>query len=237
MAVRHVHVKICGITNLEDALAATRAGADMLGFIFYERSPRYVSPSTVRGIVRGLRARLAEQPAGRSDQSPPSIPLSLPKLAGVFVNEPPDAVARVMEFAGLDYAQLHGDEPIAALHQLAGRAYKAIRPRPQEPDWQALLQFAELGISPGPRLLVDAFAPSAYGGTGQVTDWSLAAALAQRLPGLLLAGGLTPNNVASAIETVRPWGVDVSSGVEAGPGIKDHATVVAFVANVRNVGT
>ena len=218
------HIKICGITNLEDALFAARAGADLLGFILYERSPRYVSPASVRGIVRGLRVRWAEQPASQQ---------TLPKLVGVFVNEPADSVARIMQYAGLDYAQLHGDETPDALRALAGCSYKAIRPQAQADDWEQWLQFAALGLQPGPSLLVDAFSSAAYGGTGHLADWSLAAAMAQRIPDMLLAGGLTPDNVTSALEAVRPWGVDVSSGVEASPGVKDHAAVAAFIANVR----
>ncbi len=223
----YTHIKICGITNLEDALFAARAGADMLGFILYERSPRYVSPSSVRGIVRGLRARWADEPAS---QTP------MPKLTGVFVNEPADSVERIMQYAGLDYAQLHGNETPDALHTLAGCSYKAVRPQPQADDWEQWLQFAALGLQPGPSLLVDAFSAAAYGGTGHLADWSLAAAMARRIPGMLLAGGLTPDNVTSALEAVRPWGVDVSSGVEASPGVKDHAAVAAFIANVRCFG-
>ncbi len=214
-------VKICGLTNLADALVAARAGADMLGFILYERSPRYVSPASVRALVRALRAELGAQ-------------ANLPRLTGVFVNQPPDAVARILAFTGLDAAQLHGDEMPADLRSLAGRAYKAIRPRPEEPDWATWLEFAQLGLARGPSLLVDAFAPAAYGGTGSVADWTLAASLAQRVPGLLLAGGLTPDNVATAVTSVQPWGVDVSSGVEASPGVKDHAALAAFITHARS---
>ncbi len=119
--------------------------------------------------VRALRAELGAQ-------------ANLPRLTGVFVNQPPDAVARILAFTGLDAAQLHGDEMPADLRSLAGRAYKAIRPRPEGPDWATWLEFAQLGLAPGPSLLVDAFAPAAYGGTGSVADWTLAASLAQRMP-------------------------------------------------------
>ncbi len=216
-----VFVKICGITNLADALVAARAGADMLGFILYERSPRYVSPASARALVRGLHAELGAQ-------------ANMPRLVGVFVNQPPDAVARVLAFTGLDAAQLHGDETPADLRSLAGRAYKAIRPQPDARDWATWLEYAASGLAPGPSLLFDAFATSAYGGTGNVADWTLAASLAQRVPGLLLAGGLTPDNVADAVASVQPWGVDVSSGLEAGPGVKDHAALVAFITYARS---
>ncbi len=105
-------------------------------------------------------------------------------------------------------------------------------PQPQADEWEEWLQFVAFGLQPGPSLLVDAFTSAAYGGTGHLADWSLAYAMAQRIPGMLLAGGLTPDNVTSALEAVRPWGVDVSSGVEASPGVKDHAAVAAFIANV-----
>ena len=221
----YTHIKICGITNLADALCAARAGADMLGFIFHERSPRYVSAASVRAIVCGLRAELTCMQAEQA---------FLPRLAGVFVDERPDAIARIMDYAGLDLAQLHGNEPPAVLRELAGCSYKALRPSADTADWALWAEYAALGLSPGPSLLVDAFSPSAYGGTGKLADWSLAASVAQRIPGLLLAGGLTPDNVMFALEAVRPWGVDVSSGVEASPGIKDHAAVAAFTAAVRN---
>jgi len=228
----HVHVKICGITNLGDALCAARAGADLLGFIFYDRSPRYVSPASARAIVRGLRAELGDPSSGS---------LVTPRLVGVFVNEQPDAVARIVRYANLDLAQLHGDEPPSALRTLAGLAYKAIRPQPgaTDPDRSGDLEewseYAGSGVCPGPSLLVDAYSAVAYGGTGHLADWSVAALLARRFPGLLLAGGLTPDNVTAAIEAVHPWGVDISSGVDLSPGVKDRAAVTALIANVRGL--
>lgn len=230
----YVHVKICGITNLGDALFAARAGADLLGFIFYERSPRYVSPATARAIGHGLRAELGKGNPLASFPCPSGSPV-IPRLVGVFVNEKPEAVARILAYANLDLAQLHGDEPPAALQTLAGRAYKAIRPQPGVTDLDRWCEFARLGICPGPSLLVDAYSAAAYGGTGHIADWSLAASLAKRLPGLLLAGGLTPDNVTAAIDAVHPWGVDVSSGVEISPGVKHEAAVAALIANVRGL--
>jgi phosphoribosylanthranilate isomerase len=210
-----VRIKICGITNLTDATVAVNAGADLLGFILYPKSPRYVTPEIVATIVAALRAQARTVP--------------LPLLVGVFVNATPDTVSQVLESTGLDLAQLHGDEPPAHLTALDGRGFKALRPANRDEALAAAEQYWELGPSHGPRLLLDAFAPMAYGGTGQVADWSLAAGLAQRYPGLLLAGGLTPDNVGAAITAVQPWGVDVSSGVEAAPGRKDHWKVRAFV--------
>ena len=208
-------VKICGTTNLEDALAAVEAGADLLGFILYPKSPRYVAPAMVAEIVAGVRA---------------AVPAP-PRFVGVFVNAPPDEVLAVLAQTGLDLAQLHGDEPAAALRTLQGRGFKAVRPTGRE-DALALAE-AYTALGAGPDLLIDAYDPHAYGGTGQRADWTAAAAVAQRVPHLLLAGGLTPENVAAAVEAVKPWGVDVASGVEASPGRKDHAKVRAFVAAAK----
>ncbi len=226
-------VKICGITTLEDARAAIEAGADFLGFILYAKSPRYVAPETVRAIVRTLRADAEVANSRISHNNMMSKGAHLPGMVGVFVNMPVGDVGDVLENSGLDYAQLHGDEPAAALAALCGRAYKAIRPANVD---QALAE-AALYISAtgrqGPHLLVDAYDPAAYGGTGQRGDWQLAARVAAATHHLLLAGGLSAENVADAIRTVRPWGVDVSSGVEASPGRKDHAAIRRFIANAK----
>lgn len=216
-------VKICGLTHLADAEAAVRAGADLLGFICYPPSPRYLPPEAIAAILADLRPLLAEvaQRDGRCVRT-----------VGVFVDEAPATVAHVLETTGLDLAQLHGGEPPAALVALAGRGFKALRPTHRleaeaEAEW-----YAGLGPADGPDLLVDAFHPQAYGGTGRRADWEAAAALAARYR-LLLAGGLTPANVAAAVACVRPWGVDVSSGVERTPGRKDHAALAAFVAAAK----
>jgi len=208
-------VKICGTTNLEDALAAVEAGADLLGFILYPKSPRYVTPAVVAEIVAGVRA---------------AVPAP-PRFVGVFVNASPDEVLAVLAQTGLDLAQLHGDEPAAALRVLHGRGFKAVRPTGLEDALALAEAYAALGA--GPDLLIDAYDPHAYGGTGQRADWTAAAAVAQRIPHLLLAGGLTPENVAAAVAAVKPWGVDVASGVEQMPGRKDHAKVQAFVAAAK----
>jgi phosphoribosylanthranilate isomerase len=236
-----VHVKICGLTNLEDAQAALDAGADLLGFIFFPKSPRYVEPAQVREIVDALRGRVISDgaaPAFRhqlsviSPQSPVPSPQS-PKFVGVFVDEEIARVAEILAQTGIDYAQLHGGESPTALAELAPRAFKALRPSSSEEAFTAAEWYAEFGPADGPQLLIDAYDPAAYGGTGKKADWHTAARLASLYPRLMLAGGLTPENVAQAVAAVRPWGVDVSSGVEIAPGRKDHEAVRAFVARAK----
>ncbi|MCB0071276.1 MAG: phosphoribosylanthranilate isomerase [Caldilineaceae bacterium] len=212
-----VQVKICGITNVDDALVAVDAGADLLGFILYPKSPRYVTPPQIAVIIAAVRTQVPDDAAG-------------PRCAGVFVNATAAEIRAIIAQTGLDLAQLHGDEPAALLDELAGRAYKALRPADAA---QAVREAAVYARAGTPGLLVDAYDPAEYGGTGKKADWHAAAALAAQHPGLLLAGGLTPDNVAAAVQTVQPWGVDVASGVEAAPGRKDHAKVRAFVAAAK----
>ena len=214
-------IKICGLTNLADAVAAVEAGADMLGFIFYEKSPRAVDARTVAAMVGAIR---------HSPLAAPHPPLCI----GVFVNAPLEQIVRTLNFCDLDLAQLHGEEPPELLAALAGRAYRAVRPRSEQEAAQQAAAFGRFGPAHGPRLLVDAWHPSLRGGSGQTGDWRLAAALAAQYP-LLLAGGLTPDNVAAAIAQVQPWGVDVASGVEAAPGRKDHAKLRAFFQAVNDI--
>lgn len=206
-----VKVKICGLTNAEDAAVAVEAGADAVGFVFHKKSPRCAETAAVKAIVKEL---------------PPFVfPI------GVFVNEDAKVVRDIMDSCGLALAQLHGDETAAYCEMLGRPVLKAIRLR----DRRSFLALAEFQGRAGVRgFLVDAFSPDAYGGTGQVADWALAAEAAT-VARILLAGGLTPGNVAQAIEQVRPYGVDVSSGVEASPGRKDHEKVRAFVQAVRLV--
>ncbi len=225
-------VKVCGLTNIDDARVAAEAGADLLGFIFYRPSPRYVTPEAVREIVSSVKELgVRSQELGKNHSS---LVTRHPLLfIGVFVNEPLESVQRTLDFCGLDAAQLHGDEPPEMVAALAGRAYKALRP-PSRGAGEAMVA-AYLPCAPAPALpclLLDAYHPTLYGGTGRVTDWSLAAAVAARHD-ILLAGSLTPENVAEAVRTVRPWGVDVSSGVEAEKGRKDWGKVRAFVEAVR----
>lgn len=207
-------VKICGLTSLEDARVAMEAGADLLGFTFYPPSPRYIEPERCAEIVRRLR------------ESALGTVFSTPRLVGLFVNVPAEQVAAVLERCGLDLAQLHGDEGPDVLEALGGRAFKAFRGNGHDHD-----AFAAAGTG-DPAFLVDAAVAGRFGGTGKTGDWDGAAELARRYS-LLLAGGLTPDNVAEAVARVRPWGVDVASGVEASPGKKDHAKVRAFVANAK----
>jgi phosphoribosylanthranilate isomerase len=206
-----VKVKICGITNADDAAAAVEAGADALGFMFYAKSPRCVEAPLVKRMVAGL---------------PPFV---LP--VGVFVNEEAKKVRDLMDECGLALAQLHGDETAAYCENLGRPLLKAFRLRgPAD-----LLSLAEFKGRAGVRgFVVDAFSVAAYGGTGEVADWALAAEVAKHAP-VLLAGGLTAANVREAIEKVRPYGVDVSSGVEASPGKKDRAKLQAFIQAAKLV--
>jgi phosphoribosylanthranilate isomerase len=200
-----IRVKICGITNPDDAAAAVEAGADALGFVLYRKSPRYVEPQVVKAIVASL---------------PPFI---LP--VGVFVNEEPKVVRDLMDVCGLALAQLHGDESAGYCETLGRPVIKAIGLK----DRASLLALAEYkGRAQVRGFLLDAFAPDTHGGTGHMTNWSIAAELAKSMT-VILAGGLTPENVAAAIGSVRPYAVDVSTGVEASPGKKDHGKIRAFV--------
>lgn len=209
-----VKVKICGITNLADAQVAVDAGADFLGFNLYAKSPRYIAPEQIAEILTSL-----------------ALPSDV-QTVGIFVNTPVDDVITILDQTGLDLAQLHGDETEGALATLAGRGFKALRPTDSVAAKQASV-FTSYPQASAPQILIDAYHPSGYGGTGHQADWSLAASIAQSTPRLLLAGGLTAANIQSAIEAVTPWGVDVSSGVETAPGRKDHKQVRAFIANAR----
>ena len=251
-----IHVKICGITNLEDALVATEAGADMLGFVFFPRSPRYIEPERAGEIISVLRQR---------DHALSCV--------DVFVNESPERVREIAATAQLDVVQLHGDESPEMVRDLCTRhpepsstvfrprsgegsrsgaieilrpfgpqndrtvthrAYKALRPR-NEAEAQALVNQYRAAVNGNtPAFIVDAFDAQRFGGTGACADWSIAAAIAREFP-ILLAGGLNADNVAQAVRVVQPWGVDVSSGVERTPGVKDHDKVQRFIRNVRGV--
>jgi len=211
-------VKICGITNRDDARAAIEAGADLLGFNFYQKSPRYIAPEKAREIAAEIR----------SDGQKPL-------LVGVFVNSLLEEVRSILEIAQIDLAQLHGDEPVHLLETLNGRGFKALRPTSEteaaiDAEW-----FAPYGPN-APALLIDAYRKDQYGGTGHVANWSIATKLAQQYP-ILLAGGLMPENVAEAVRQVRPWGVDVASGVELSPGKKDAAKMRLFVERCRPMGS
>ena len=204
-------IKICGITNADDAAIAWEAGADALGFVMYRKSPRFVEPAVVKAIVAGL--------------SPFVLPI------GVFVNEEPERVRALMDDCGLALAQLHGDESALYCQQLGRPVLKALRLK----DRGTFLALAEFQGRANVRgFLIDAFSDHAYGGTGQTVDWTLAQEAARSMP-IILAGGLSPMNVAEAIARVRPYGVDVSSGVEQSPGKKDPDKVKAFIQAARLV--
>jgi phosphoribosylanthranilate isomerase len=208
-----MHVKICGLTNVDDALAAIDAGADYLGFNFYPKSPRCITPEDCARLQSAIR----HSPSAALNSQ---LPIT---TVGIFVNESPARIAALLDRCGLDLAQLHGDESPGQLAALRGRVFKAFRGAAEGADYAAFAQ-----ISPGaPALLIDGHAPHGYGGTGRVADWSAARLVAAQFP-IFLAGGLTPDNVADAVAQVRPWGVDVASGVESAPGRKDHARVRAF---------
>lgn len=204
-------IKICGITNPIDALHAVDAGADALGFVFYKKSPRHVSPNVVKSIVANL---------------PPFV---LP--TGVFVNEGAQVVRNIMDECGLALAQIHGDETADYCESLGRPLIRGIRLR----DRHTLMAMAEYkGRARVRGFVLDAFSDAAYGGTGKTADWTLAKEAAGSFS-FLLAGGLSPENVQEAILQVQPYGVDVSSGVEASPGKKDPAKIQAFIQAVKLV--
>ena len=204
-------IKICGITNTEDAGVAVAAGADALGFVMYRKSPRWVEPAVARSIIAGL----------------PSFVLPV----GVFVNEEAERVRALMDECGFALAQLHGDESALYCQNLSRPALKALRLKDRG-TFLALAEFQGLANVRG--ILIDAFSDQAYGGTGQTVNWTLAQEAARSTP-IILAGGLNPANVAGAIRMVHPYGVDVSSGVEKSPGKKDQDKVRAFVEAARLV--
>lgn len=214
-------VKICGITNLEDALVAQEAGADYLGFIFYPPSPRAVTEGEAQCIVSHLRS--LER---------------CPLLVGVFVDATAVYMAGVLDRVNLDLAQLSGNEVPRligdAASPLYGRAYKALRPTSYAEAAADAEWYRPPQMLPGqPALLIDTYHPTLRGGTGTTGDWAISARLAREVRGLMLAGGLTADNVAAATQQVRPFAVDVASGVEAAPGQKDHELVRAFVRQAQ----
>lgn len=211
-------VKVCGITTLEDALAAAEAGADYLGLNFYRKSPRFIEPEAARALVAAVRAELGE---------------NCPLFVGLFVNDPVGKISVTMEQVGIRFVQLSGDESAEMLRELRGTAYKSIRPRDSAEAAIDAAYFAPHFTSDErlPSLLVDAYHPSLYGGTGMQASHEIALAVRAKVPRLMLAGGLTPDNVAHAVRAVRPFAVDVASGVEieGQPGRKDAAKVRAFI--------
>lgn len=199
-------IKICGITRIEDARAAVELGADALGLVFYPPSPRCVSIEQARGIARTV---------------PPFV-----TLVGLFVNETEEAVRRVLEAVPLQLLQFHGEEGESYCRRFERNYIKAARVKPG----LDLVKYADSYPS-AQGLLLDAFAEG-YGGSGKTFDWSLIPARLS-LP-VILSGGLDANNVAEAVRKLRPWAVDVSSGVEAAKGIKDAQKIAAFISGVKD---
>ena len=200
-------IKICGTTNLDDALVAIEAGADALGFIFVPNTPRYIHPDQAAKIIEDLSPFIT--------------------TVGSFVNVEQTAIETIADNCHLDVIQLHGEEPPELCHALDRRSIKAFRVK----DELSLSCLPDYRVS---AYLLDTYVEGAMGGTGKVFDWNLAVKAKQH-GRIILAGGLAPDNVASAVRQVRPYGVDVSSGVEANPGHKDPAKVKAFIRAVREV--
>jgi phosphoribosylanthranilate isomerase len=203
-------IKICGITNLDDALAAVAVGADALGFNFYKPSPRYITPPHARQII---------------EQLPNSL-----LTVGVFVNEESEAVRSIANEANIQALQLHGDESPAYCHELAASHYViktfAVSANfdPETPKQYEL-----------EAIMLDTKHNSLRGGTGRVFDWSIAQRLAPAIPKLFLAGGLSPENIENAIKTVRPFAVDACSALEDRPGKKNEERMRVFINTVRRV--
>ena len=206
-------MKICGITSLEDALHACYSGADAVGFIIYPKSKRFIKAKEVRKIT---------------SQLPPFL-----TKVGVFVNEDPRDVLEILSYAHLDFAQLHGDEtPQECEYIGANRVIKVFRLRTEE-DVEKIRPYAGKVRA----ILLDTYDSKVYGGTGKPFNWELAIKVKEEFPEipLILSGGLNPENVKRAVETVRPYAVDVSSGVEAEPGVKEREKVEAFVKRAKCV--
>ena len=200
-----VKVKICGMTNLKDVKVAVDGGVDAVGFIFYKKSPRSVTMQAVRKIVLEL---------------PPFV-----DSVGVFVNETAEQINKIADRCNLDRVQLHGNESPTFCKKIRRRVIKAIRVK----DIQSLKKLSDYPVS---SFLLDTFSEDQHGGTWRVFDWNLAYP-AKRYGPIILAGGLTPNNVRQAIQRIQPYGVDVCSGVESQPGIKDHKMMQTFLKNVK----
>ena len=199
-----VKVKICGITSLGDALVAVDLGADALGFVFFKGSPRYIPPDEARKIILNL---------------PPFI-----TTVGVFVDEKPEEVKRILKYSAIDVAQFHGHEPPEAC-MIDRRVIKAIRIK-ELTDLEPLKRYRVFAF------LLDTYASESFGGTGQIFNWDVAVD-AKQFGKIILAGGLTPDNIEKAIRRVRPYAVDVSSGVEGEKGKKDHRKLKLFIERAK----
>jgi len=202
-------VKICGITNIEDAVAAAEYGADAIGFVFQPKSPRAITPETAKNIVSAL---------------PPFI-----TTIGVFVNESKREIERIISYVGLNIVQLHGNEPPDAC-QLNKKVIKAIRVK----DLTDLEPLKRYNVS---AFLLDTYSPHTMGGTGQIFNWDIAVE-AKKFGRIILAGGLNHENIEEAIKWVRPYGIDVATGVESNKkGEKDHKKLRLFIEKAREAFT
>ncbi len=209
----NVKVKVCGITNIDDARVAVEAGADALGFIFVKKSPRYIEPERARFIISKL---------------PPFV-----QSVGVFVDQPEEEVKDIAQSCSLDILQFHGNESPEYCAGFGSRAIKAFRVK----DASVIDEINR--YSGGIRgILLDSWSAKAHGGTGKSFDWTIAAHIVKisNFP-VILAGGLTVSSVSKAIQEVVPYGVDVSSGVEESPGKKDHILVKEFINRVRKINS
>ena len=201
-----VKVKICGITNIDDAMAAVSVGADALGFVFFQGSPRYISPDAAAAIIRKL----------------PSFVMTI----GVFVDEKPDQIEMIIASTGLDVIQLHGDEP-PEMCAFSRRIIKAIRVKSLA-SLDPVVHYRDKVSA----FLLDTFSPNSFGGTGQKFNWDIATH-AKQFGRIILSGGLTPDNIIEAVKQVEPYGVDVSSGVELRKGKKDHLKMRLFIERAK----
>ena len=204
-----VKVKICGITNLDDAMAAADFGADALGFVFFKNSPRYLSPANAKKIIKRL---------------PPFI-----STVGVFVNENKNTIEKVVLQTGINIIQLHGEEPPAACRFPEHLAIKAIRVKSID-NLEIISKYKDKVSA----FLLDTYTPEVFGGTGQIFNWDIAVE-AKKFGRVILAGGLTPENIEKAVRLVHPYAVDVSSGVEAEKGKKDHLKMKLFIERAKSV--
>ncbi|MBI5664804.1 MAG: phosphoribosylanthranilate isomerase [Nitrospirae bacterium] len=201
-----LRIKICGITNTEDAFAAIACGADALGFVFYSKSPRSIQPETARSII---------------SQLPPLV-----TTVGVFVDEEMSNLKKIISHTGLDVVQLHGSEPPEYI-RLSNKTIKAIRVKDLA-DLEVLNHYKAASA-----FLLDTYSPGSIGGTGHVFNWEIAVE-AKKMGRIILAGGLTPDNIEEAIKLVQPYAVDVASGVEGNiKGKKDHNKLRSFIERAR----
>lgn len=203
-----VKVKICGITNIDDAMAAADFGADALGFVFFKKSPRYISPANAKKIIKKLHPFIS--------------------TVGVFVNEDKKTIEKIVSQTGINAIQLHGDEPPKACN-LPKPVIKAIRVKSIE-NLELISKYKDKVSA----FLLDAYTPDAFGGTGQIFNWDIAVE-ARQFGRVILAGGLTPGNIEKAVRFVHPYAVDVSSGVEKEKGKKDHKKMKLFIERAKGV--